>query len=151
VQVQIPGNTVLPPGPYMLFAHRQVEQGEIPSVSRQVFVDSSLPAGRIAEMTAVADQQAEQEPADNGPAGSAEGSTGIAGDGTEGDAADDGDAAEEGPVAPGTNPLGNITENPLPLIGAVIGFGGLLALGGRSVGRHRARNRNTSDGRHWVA
>ena len=161
VQVQVPGNTVLPPGPYMLFAHRQVEQGEIPSVSRQVFVDSSLPAGRIAEMTAVADQQAEQQPADDGPAGTAEGVTGIAGDGTAGGAADDGDAArgdaaqgdaaDEGSVTPGTNPLGNMTENPLPLIGAVIGFGGLLALGGRSVGRHRTRNRHTSDARHRVA
>lgn len=124
-------------------------------------MDSNLPAERIAEMTAVADQQAEQQPADDGPAGTAAGSAGIAGDGadgdgTEGGAADDGDAAQgdaadEGSIAPGTNPLGNMTENPLPLIGALIGFGGLLALGGRSVGRHRARNRNTSDGRHRVA
>ncbi|MGH3915613.1 MAG: galactose oxidase-like domain-containing protein [Pseudonocardiaceae bacterium] len=41
VQVLVPGNTVLPPGPYLLFAHRESERGEIPSVSRQVFVTSS--------------------------------------------------------------------------------------------------------------
>ncbi|MGH4021667.1 MAG: hypothetical protein ACRDT0_21025 [Pseudonocardiaceae bacterium] len=40
VQVQVPGNTVLPPGPYLLFVHRDSERGEIPSVSRQVFVDA---------------------------------------------------------------------------------------------------------------
>lgn len=39
VQVLVPGDTVLPPGPYLLFAHRESERGEIPSVSRQVFVD----------------------------------------------------------------------------------------------------------------
>lgn len=158
VQVQIPASTVLPPGPYMLFAHRQVEQGEIPSVSRQVFVDSSLPAERITEMTAVADRQAEQELADSGPVGTVAGSTPpapIAGDEAEGDPAQgdpvQGDATDGDSVAPETNPLANVTENPLPLIGAVLGFGGLLALGARSVGRHRTRNRNTSDGRHWAA
>ncbi len=40
VQVQVPGNTVLPPGPYLLFVHRDAERGEIPSVSRQVSVDA---------------------------------------------------------------------------------------------------------------
>ena len=162
VQVQVAGNTVLPPGPYLLFAHRQVEQGEIPSVSRQVFVDSNLPAERIAGM-AVAERQAEQELADSGPAGTVAGSTpltpiageGAEGDGTGGDAAQgnpaQGGGTDEGSVAPEPSPLGNITENPLPLIGAVLGFGGLLALKARSVGRHRTRNRNTSDGRHWVA
>jgi hypothetical protein len=38
VQVAVPGNTVLPPGPYLLFVHRASAHGEIPSVSRQVFV-----------------------------------------------------------------------------------------------------------------
>jgi hypothetical protein len=41
--VAIPGNTVLPPGPYMLFVNRKTSQGEIPSVSRQVFVGVPVP------------------------------------------------------------------------------------------------------------
>lgn len=36
VTVAVPGREVLPPGPYMLFANRTSERGEIPSVSRQV-------------------------------------------------------------------------------------------------------------------
>ena len=110
-------------------------------------------------MTAMTDQQAEQGLADDGPAGTAEGSTagpgdgttesgGAGGNGTQGDAAGEG---SEDSAAPETNPLGNVTENPLPLIGAMIGVGGLLSLGRQSVGRHRTRNRNASDGRHWVA
>jgi hypothetical protein len=43
VTVSIPGNTVLPPGPYMLFVNRNTPQGEVPSVSRQVFVGSPVP------------------------------------------------------------------------------------------------------------
>jgi len=42
--VAIAGNTVLPPGPYMLFVNRKTSQGEIPSVSRQVFVGVPLPS-----------------------------------------------------------------------------------------------------------
>ncbi len=44
VTVSVPGNTVLPPGPYMLFVNRNTSQGEIPSVSRQVFLGGSVPA-----------------------------------------------------------------------------------------------------------
>jgi hypothetical protein len=41
--VAIPGNTMLPPGPYMLFVNRKTSQGQIPSVSRQVFVGVPVP------------------------------------------------------------------------------------------------------------
>ena len=44
VTVAVPGNTVVPPGPYMLFVNRNTSQGEIPSVSRQVFLGGPLPA-----------------------------------------------------------------------------------------------------------
>lgn len=51
VKVAVPGSTYLPPGPYMLFAHVDSEKGEIPSVSRQVFVDAKLPAAQVAALT----------------------------------------------------------------------------------------------------
>ena len=38
VTVMVPGNTVLPPGPYMLFVNRTTPKGEIPSVSKPVYV-----------------------------------------------------------------------------------------------------------------
>jgi len=38
VTVMVPGNTVLPPGPYMLFVNRTTPKGEIPSVSKPVSV-----------------------------------------------------------------------------------------------------------------
>jgi hypothetical protein len=44
VTVMVPGNTVLPPGPYMLFVNRTTPKGEIPSVSRQVYVGGPVPA-----------------------------------------------------------------------------------------------------------
>jgi hypothetical protein len=47
VQVKVPGPTYLPPGPYMLFANANSDKGEIPSVSRQVFVDAKLPATEV--------------------------------------------------------------------------------------------------------
>lgn len=123
VQVQVPANrAVLPPGPYHLFAHRAVEQGEIPSVSRQVFVNSSLPADRIDEITTSADewtgQVAAVQPA---PAGSAPAGP-----------------APDGAPAPGGGPVGFT----LPLAGAVVGFGGLLATGG-----HRSRRTERKDRR----
>jgi hypothetical protein len=37
----VPDNTVLPPGPYMVFANRDSERGEIPSVSKPVLVGTS--------------------------------------------------------------------------------------------------------------
>jgi hypothetical protein len=37
----VPDNTVLPPGPYMVFANRDSERGEIPSVSKPVLVGRS--------------------------------------------------------------------------------------------------------------
>jgi hypothetical protein len=55
VTVSIPGNTVLPPGPYMLFVNRGTPDGEIPSVSSQVFVGGEVPvslAPRLARRTA---------------------------------------------------------------------------------------------------
>lgn len=51
VKVMVPGNTYLPPGPYLLFAHTNSAKGEIPSVARQVFVDTKLPAGQVRELT----------------------------------------------------------------------------------------------------
>jgi hypothetical protein len=54
VTVAIPANTVLPPGPYMLFVNRGTPDGEIPSVSRQVFVGAPVPtwlAPRLARRT----------------------------------------------------------------------------------------------------
>ena len=54
VTVAIPSNTVLPPGPYMLFVNRGTASGEIPSVSRQVFVGGPVPASlapRLARRT----------------------------------------------------------------------------------------------------
>src|SRR5581483_3428495 len=44
ITVGVPGNTVLPPGPYMLFVNRNTAHGEIPSVARQVFVGGPVPA-----------------------------------------------------------------------------------------------------------
>jgi len=44
VTVSVPGNTVLPPGPYMLFVNKKTAKGEIPSVSRQTFVGGPVPA-----------------------------------------------------------------------------------------------------------
>ena len=44
VTVMVPGNTVLPPGPYMLFVNRTTPKGEIPSVSKQVYVGGAVPA-----------------------------------------------------------------------------------------------------------
>lgn len=46
VTVQVPGQNVLPPGPYMLFANRNSEKGEIPSVSRQTFVSGDVSAAQ---------------------------------------------------------------------------------------------------------
>ena len=51
VTVSIPGNTVLPPGPYMLFVNRNTAQGEIPSMSRQVFLGRGVPASLAARLT----------------------------------------------------------------------------------------------------
>ncbi|HKN89991.1 MAG TPA: galactose oxidase-like domain-containing protein [Acidimicrobiia bacterium] len=50
VTVRVPGNTVLPPGPYMLFVNRSTPQGEIPSVSRQVFLGGPVPASLAAHL-----------------------------------------------------------------------------------------------------
>jgi hypothetical protein len=47
VKVEVPGNNLLPPGPYMLFANVDSDSGEIPSVSRQVFVGTKLPAAQV--------------------------------------------------------------------------------------------------------
>jgi hypothetical protein len=44
VQAAVPGATVLPPGPYMLFLLQQTPKGLLPSVSRQVVVNGSPPA-----------------------------------------------------------------------------------------------------------
>jgi galactose oxidase-like protein len=44
VTVSVPGNTVLPPGPYMLFVNKGTPKGEIPSVSRQTYVGGPVPA-----------------------------------------------------------------------------------------------------------
>jgi hypothetical protein len=55
VTVSVPGNRVLPPGPYMLFVNRGTSEGEIPSASRQVFVGGEVPvslAPRLARRTA---------------------------------------------------------------------------------------------------
>ena len=52
VKVEVPGSTYLPPGPYHLFAHTMSDKGEIPSVSRQVFVDSKLPAAQSRDLMA---------------------------------------------------------------------------------------------------
>lgn len=38
IQAALPGATVLPPGPYMLFLLQQTPKGLLPSVSRQVVV-----------------------------------------------------------------------------------------------------------------
>jgi hypothetical protein len=51
VKVMVPGSTYLPPGPYLLFAHSQSAKGEIPSVARQVFVDTKLPAAQVHDLT----------------------------------------------------------------------------------------------------
>jgi hypothetical protein len=61
VQVRIPGNTYLPPGPYLLFAHRQSGRGEIPSVARQVFVDAHLTVGQVQNLITRAAAQARAE------------------------------------------------------------------------------------------
>ncbi len=60
VTVEVPGTNLLPAGPYMLFANKDSDKGQIPSVSRQVFVGTKLPAGQVtalekraAELTAV--------------------------------------------------------------------------------------------------
>lgn len=66
VQVRIPGNTYLPPGPYLLFTHRTVDRGEIPSVARQVFVDAHLTPSQVHDLTQRAAAQARAELA--GPA-----------------------------------------------------------------------------------
>lgn len=50
VTVRVPGNTVLPPGPYMLFVNRSTPRGEIPSVSRQVFLGGPVPASLAAHL-----------------------------------------------------------------------------------------------------
>ena len=50
VTVRVPGNTVLPPGPYMLFVNRSTPQGEIPSMSRQVFLGGPVPASLTAHL-----------------------------------------------------------------------------------------------------
>jgi hypothetical protein len=50
VTVAIPGDTVLPPGPYMLFVNRSTPKGEIPSVSRQVFLGGGVPAALTARL-----------------------------------------------------------------------------------------------------
>ena len=44
VTVSVPGNTVLPPGPYLLFVNKGTDKGEIPSVSRQTYVGGPVPA-----------------------------------------------------------------------------------------------------------
>jgi hypothetical protein len=142
VQVAVPDNQVLPPGPYMLFAHRDSERGEIPSVSRQIFVDAGLSERRISELEATAAEQTEQELAADRPRSDSQGGDPQPGDGSSGDAPADGADGDgtEGVVPGGSGPLG--TDGPLPLAGAVLGLGGLLALGGTSVGRHRARRRH---------
>ena len=52
ITVRIPGSTVLPPGPYMLFVNRDVNpSGDVdpdhivPSIAKQVFVGAPAPAG----------------------------------------------------------------------------------------------------------
>jgi hypothetical protein len=50
VTVAVPGNTVLPPGPYMLFLNRSTPKGEIPSISRQVFVGAPVPPSLAASL-----------------------------------------------------------------------------------------------------
>jgi hypothetical protein len=44
VTVSVPGNTVLPPGPYLLFVNKKSPKGEIPSVARQTYVGGPVPA-----------------------------------------------------------------------------------------------------------
>jgi hypothetical protein len=50
VRVEVPGSNYLPPGPYFLFAHTMSDKGEIPSVARQVFIDSKQPAAVVHAM-----------------------------------------------------------------------------------------------------
>ncbi|MCA1845074.1 MAG: DUF1929 domain-containing protein, partial [Actinobacteria bacterium] len=44
VTVSVPGNRVLPPGPYLLFVNKKSPKGEIPSIARQTYVGGPVPA-----------------------------------------------------------------------------------------------------------
>ena len=61
VTVEVPNSNYLPAGPYMLFVHTKSEQGEIPSVSRQVFVDANLSKVESTALQATAARQAKAE------------------------------------------------------------------------------------------
>ncbi|GAA0630717.1 hypothetical protein GCM10009547_38180 [Sporichthya brevicatena] len=50
VTVEVPNSNYLPAGPYMLFVHTKSAKGEIPSVSRQVFVDAKLTKAQVKEL-----------------------------------------------------------------------------------------------------
>lgn len=117
VQVQVPSNTVLPPGPYMLFAHRNSERGEVPSVSRQVFVNTALSPATERQLQQEAGAQAQQELTAPAPAtNSGNGFGGGFGAGS----------------------------SPLPALGAIVGFGALLLLerqlGGSRLPRTQRRS-----------
>ncbi|MGQ0465310.1 MAG: galactose oxidase-like domain-containing protein [Sporichthyaceae bacterium] len=56
VTVEVPGTNLLPAGPYMLFANSDSEKGLIPSVSRQVFVGTKLPAAQVATLAKRAEE-----------------------------------------------------------------------------------------------
>jgi hypothetical protein len=53
-----PDQAVAPAGPYLLFANRSTDDGQVPSVGRQVFVDVDPPAALGGELPAGADGQA---------------------------------------------------------------------------------------------
>ena len=61
VKVEVPNNNLLPPGPYLLFANADTDQGEIPSVSRQLFVGTKLPAAQIESLNQRAAELTEVE------------------------------------------------------------------------------------------
>jgi hypothetical protein len=62
VTVAIPTATVLPPGPYMLFVNRKTARGEVPSVSRQVYVGGPVPASLAPRLARRFATQAASEP-----------------------------------------------------------------------------------------
>ena len=79
VQVEVPSSNYLPPGPYMLFAHTNSDKGEIPSVSRQVFVDAQLSKTEAAVLAHRAGEQALTELQAGVPAVPAAGDLGESG------------------------------------------------------------------------
>lgn len=130
VRANVPGASVLPPGPYWLFAIRHTDKGDVPSVAKQVFVRA--PETPVATPLAVAGGSSPATQPASGRAAAAA-ATGTAA----GAAAPGARVPASALVARRASAIADNRRTPWPVLPAVVG--GLLAGAGLVVRRRMLR------------